>query len=79
MIQKIKNIIVRKENEVAGTLADCRGEGYVDSVIKMLIACVLGALLLFSLYTLFNGTIIPYLEDAVDALFGYEGALNALS
>ena len=36
------------------TVMSCKGEGYVDSGVKILIAVVLGSLLLFALYTLFK-------------------------
>ena len=38
-------------------LKEKRGEGYVDTAIKILIAVVLGALLLAGLYALFNDTV----------------------
>ncbi|MNN65000.1 hypothetical protein D3C81_1804750 [compost metagenome] len=50
-----------------------RGEGYVDTGIKILIAVVIGALLLAGLYLLFNGTILPTLTQRIKDMFNYKG------
>ncbi|MNC63437.1 hypothetical protein D3C75_1135580 [compost metagenome] len=50
-----------------------RGEGFVDSAIKILIAVVIGALLLAGLYLLFNGTILPTLTQRIKEMFNYKG------
>lgn len=52
---------------------DCRGEGYVDSGVKILIAVVIGALLLAGLYALFNETIMPTIKQKIIDLFDYSG------
>ena len=54
-------------------LANNRGEGYVDTGVKILIAVVIGALLLAGLYTLFNSTIMPTVTSKVTELFNYQG------
>ena len=54
-------------------LANNRGEGYVDTGVKILIAVVIGALLLAGLYTLFNSTIMPTVSAKVTELFSYNG------
>mgnify|MGYP006903497806 CR=1 FL=1 len=54
-------------------LANNRGEGYVDTGVKILIAVVIGALLLAGLYTLFNTTIMPTVTTKVTELFSYNG------
>ena len=54
-------------------LSDIRGEGYVDSGVKILIAVVIGALLLSGLYALFNNTIMPTVTQKVQDLFNYHG------
>ena len=54
-------------------LANNRGEGYVDTGVKILIAVVIGSLLLAGLYTLFNTTIMPTVTAKVTELFGYNG------
>lgn len=52
----------------------CRGEGYVDSAIKIIIAVVIGGLLLAGLYTLFNTTIIPQITEKITDMFSYSGS-----
>lgn len=51
-----------------------RGEGYVDTGVKILIAVVIGALLLGGIYALFRTTILPSVNDKVEDLFEYNGA-----
>lgn len=54
-------------------LCNERGENYVDSGVKILIAVVLGALLLAGLYALFNDTIMPTLVQRIEEMFDYAG------
>ena len=59
-------------------LCNTRGEGYIDTAIKILIAVVLGALLLFTLYNLFGDTVLPKLEESINDMFGFGGAVDQL-
>ena len=76
-MRKIINTIQNKLTTVATrtktALANTRGEGYVDTGVKILIAVVIGALLLAGLYTLFNTTIMPTVTTKVTELFNYQG------
>ena len=76
-MKKIINIIQNKLSTIATrsktALANIRGEGYVDTGVKILIAVVIGALLLAGLYTLFNTTIMPTVTTKVTELFSYNG------
>ena len=76
-MKKIINTIQNKLAAIATrsktALANTRGEGYVDTGVKILIAVVIGALLLAGLYTLFNTTIIPTVTSKVTELFNYQG------
>ena len=76
-MKKIINTIQNKLSTIAirskTALANKRGEGYVDTGVKILIAVVIGALLLAGLYTLFNTTIMPTVTTKVTELFGYNG------
>lgn len=54
-------------------LADKRGETYIDTVVKILIAVVLGALLLGGLYALFGETVLPELQRRISEMFSYNG------
>ena len=76
----MKKIITTIQNKLATlairsktALANTRGEGYVDTGVKILIAVVIGALLLAGLYTLFNTTIMPTVTSKVTELFSYNG------
>lgn len=55
------------------TLSNTRGEGYIDTAVKILIAVVLGALLLAGLYTLFGDTVLPTVTQRVEDMFNYAG------
>ena len=66
---KLSTIALRAKT----VLTNNRGEGYVDTGVKILIAVVIGALLLAGLYTLFNTTIIPTVTTKVTELFSYNG------
>ena len=52
---------------------DTRGENYVDTAVKILIAVVLGALLLAGLYTLFGDVVMPTLTQRIQEMFNYAG------
>ncbi|MNO15972.1 hypothetical protein D3C76_56440 [compost metagenome] len=54
-------------------LRNRRGEGFVDTAVKILIAVVIGALLLGGLYLLFSGTILPTLTQRIKDMFNYNG------
>ena len=53
-------------------LATNRGENFVDSGIKILIAVVIGALL-GGLYALFGETIMPTVTEKVKDMFNFKG------
>jgi uncharacterized membrane protein len=79
-VNRAKSFAINVLNKVAftvlygrATLASAKGEGYVDSGVKILIAVVIGALLLAGLYTLFNSTIMPTVTQKITDLFNYKG------
>ena len=49
-------------------LSNTRGEGYIDTAVKILIAVVLGALLLAALTLIFNDTVIPRITQEIEGL-----------
>lgn len=67
--KKWNQILLRTRN----VLTDKRGEGYVDVGVTILISVVVGALLLYGLYSLFGDTIIPTLTQKIKDLFNYSG------
>ena len=67
--QNVKAVAVR-----AGMLMkDTKGENYVDTAVKILIAVVLGALLLARLYALFGDVVMPTLTQRIQDMFNYAG------
>lgn len=54
-------------------LANARGEGYVDTAVKILMAVVIGALVLAGLYALFGDTVLPTLTRRIQDMFNYAG------
>ena len=78
MQNKARSIVSRGCAFTRRALAGNAGEGYIDTAIKILIAVVLGALLLFTLYKLFGDTVLPKLEQSINDMFGYGGAVDQL-
>ena len=67
--QNVKAVAVR-----AGMLMkDTKGENYVDTAVKILIAVVLGALLLAGLYALFGDVVMPTLTQRIQDMFNCAG------
>ena len=54
-------------------LANSKGEGFVDTAVKILIAVVIGALVLGGLYLLFSGTVLPTLTQRITNMFNFSG------
>ena len=50
-----------------------KGEGYIDTGVKIIIGVVVGAVILAGLYALFDGVILPTLEGRIDGMFDYAG------
>lgn len=79
MLKKLKTAFIRtavKAETKLGTLCvkvrEARsGEMYVDTAAKILIACVLGMLLLVSLYALYKNNIIPNVTNKTNNMFNY--------
>ncbi|MFZ7131260.1 MAG: DUF6133 family protein [Eubacteriales bacterium] len=70
---KTKNFLVRQAVAVNIAINNNRGEGYIDTAVKILIAVVLGALLLAGLYALFGEVVMPTLEERIKEMFNYAG------
>lgn len=54
-------------------LTEKRGENFVDSGVKILIAVVIGSLLLGGLYALFGDTIMPTVTKKAEEMFKFKG------
>ena len=76
-MRKMMNKVADKMKVAAGKavqlLKDKKGENYVDSAVKILIAVVIGALLLAGLYALFNDVVMPTLTTKIQTMFNYAG------
>ena len=74
--------LLKKSNEFAlkqfikaqAAMRNNRGEGYIDTAVKILIAVVLGALLLAGLYALFGDVVMPTLTQRIRDMFNYGGS-----
>ncbi|MEA5085392.1 MAG: DUF6133 family protein [Lachnospiraceae bacterium] len=73
LICRLKSKAVIATAQTRRILSGSRGEGYIDTAIKILIAVVLGALLLAGLYALFGETVLPTLVQRIKEMFNYAG------
>ena len=71
LINKINAKIMEKTIMAQTILSSQRGEGFVDTAIKILIAVVIGALVLAGLYALFGETVLPTLKQRIEDMFNY--------
>lgn len=69
----MKNEMMALGKKAKAVLADKKGENYVDTAVKILIAVVLGALLLAGLYALFGDVVMPTLTERIREMFNYAG------
>lgn len=67
----IHSMLVKER--VKEVLQSNKGEGFIDTAVKILISVVIGALLLAGLYMLFQDTILPTLEQRIKDMFDYNG------
>lgn len=72
-INTIKTKAERTYMNVKERLTSRKGEGYVDTAVKIVISVVIGTLLLGGLYTLFDTTVIPNLSSKITSIFSYNG------
>ncbi len=73
-MKSVNNFAVRQAIRVDQALRNNKGEGYIDTAVKILIAVVLGALLLAGLYALFGEVVMPTLTQRIRDMFNYGGA-----
>ncbi len=66
---KLTSLAIRTKLKIANR----RGEGYMDTAVKLLLSLVLGALLLSGLYALFGDVVMPTIEDKINEMFNYVG------
>ncbi len=73
MLRKTNEFITRKVTAARIAVSNNRGEGYIDTAVKILISVVLGALLLAGLYMLFGDVVMPTLNERIREMFNYAG------
>ena len=73
MMQKVTGNVKKTARKAGMLRKDPRGENYVDTAVKILIAVVLGALLLAGLYALFGDVVMPTLTRRIQEMFNYAG------
>ena len=73
MFKKVNEVVVGKVIAARVAVSNNKGEGYIDTAVKILIAVVLGALLLSGLYLLFGEVVMPTLNQKIKEMFNYAG------
>lgn len=73
IVKRANYFVTRQAIKMHTSLRNNKGEGYVDTAVKILIAVVLGALLLAGLYTLFGDVVMPTLTKRIKDMFNYAG------
>lgn len=73
MLGKVNELRLGKVTAIKTAVSNNRGEGYIDTAVKILIAVVLGALLLAGLYMLFGDVVMPTLNERIQEMFNYAG------
>jgi Na+-driven multidrug efflux pump len=73
MFRKVNELRIGKITAIKTAVGNNRGEGYIDTAVKILIAVVLGALLLAGLYMLFGDVVMPTLNERIQEMFNYAG------
>ncbi|MGB4660138.1 MAG: DUF6133 family protein [Mobilitalea sp.] len=72
--KSVHDFVTRQVAKVNAAMSSNKGEGYIDTAVKILIAVVLGALLLAGLYALFGDVVMPTLTQRIKDMFNYGGA-----
>lgn len=68
------NMLINNKIKSCKNLTKCKkGENFVETGIKILIAVVIGALILAGLYSLFGDVILPNLEERIKEMFDFKG------
>ena len=48
-----------------------KGEGYIDTGVKIIIGVVVGGVILVGLYALFDNVVLPTLDTKIQGMFNY--------
>ncbi len=72
-MKKANDFVTRQAIKMKLAVSNNKGEGYIDTAVKILISVVIGALLLAGLYALIEGTVLPELQQRISDMFEYNG------
>ena len=72
-INNLKNKATGAYISAKNAIAAKKGEGYIDTALKIIISVVIGGVILAALYTLFNSTVMPTLTEKINGFFSYSG------
>lgn len=70
-MKKANDFVTRQAIKMKLAVSNNKGEGYIDTAVKILIAMVLGALLVAGLYALFGDVVMPTLTQRIRDMFNY--------
>ena len=73
IINNIRNKATGAYISAKNAIAAKKGEGYIDTALKIIISVVIGGVILAALYTLFNSTVMPTLTEKINGFFSYSG------
>lgn len=73
LMRRVNNFAAGQVIKMQMAVRNNRGDGYIDTAVKILIAVVLGALLLGGLYALFGDVVMPTLTNKIKGMFNYAG------
>ena len=72
-IKNLKNKATGAYISAKNAIVAKKGEGYIDTALKIIISVVIGGVILAALYTLFNSTVMPTLSQKISGFFNYTG------
>lgn len=71
--ESVKNKATKAVAKIKAKFICSKGEGYVDTAVKIIIAVVVGAVVLGGLYALFDNLILPRLTTEINKMFNFGG------
>lgn len=69
MLCKLQLKSMEIKDRTTEAVSNTDGDAYIDTVVKILIAVVVGALILWGLYSLMGDTVMPTLTEKIEDLF----------
>lgn len=74
-IEKIRNkankAVISADCAIRNALSSKKGEGYIDTALKWIIAIVVGGVILVALYALFKTNLLTTLTTKLNGFFNY--------